>query len=102
MLLDELTTGLDAKARRSEGHQAGQRHRFDHLFSDADLFWHNPADWSYAWCCRTLHNPCCMLLPLGISIHEDLGDGVYQVYVEIDGKLVPYVAVDSATGDYHG
>lgn len=20
-------------------------------------FWHNPADWSYAWRCRTLHNP---------------------------------------------
>lgn len=34
--------------------------------------------------------------------YEDLGDGVYQVYVRIDGKLVPYVAVDSATGDYHG
>ena len=34
--------------------------------------------------------------------YEDLGDGVYQVYVEIDGKIVPYVAVDSATGDYHG
>lgn len=34
--------------------------------------------------------------------YEDLGNGVYQVYVEIDGKLVPYVAVDSATGDYHG
>ena len=34
--------------------------------------------------------------------YENLGNGVYQVYVEIDGKLVPYVAVDSATGDYHG
>ena len=34
--------------------------------------------------------------------YEDFGDGVYQVYVEIDGKVVPYVAVDSATGDYHG
>lgn len=34
--------------------------------------------------------------------YEDLGDGVYQVYVKIDGKVVPYVAVDSATGDYHG
>ena len=34
--------------------------------------------------------------------YEDLGDGVYQVYVEIDGKVVPYMAVDSATGDYHG
>ena len=34
--------------------------------------------------------------------YEDLGGGVYQVYVKIDGKVVPYVAVDSATGDYHG
>ncbi len=34
--------------------------------------------------------------------YEDLGGGIYQVYVEIDGKIVPYVAVDSATGDYHG
>lgn len=34
--------------------------------------------------------------------YEDLGDGVYQVYVKIDGKIVPFVAVDSATGDYHG
>ena len=33
---------------------------------------------------------------------EDLGDGVYQVYVEIDSKVIPYVTVDSATGDYHG
>ena len=34
--------------------------------------------------------------------YADLGDGVYQVYVKIDGKTVPYVCVDSATGDYHG
>ena len=34
--------------------------------------------------------------------YEDLGNGIYQVYVVIDGKTVPYVAVDSATGDYHG
>lgn len=34
--------------------------------------------------------------------YEDLGNGVYQVYVEIDDKVVPYVAVGSATGDYHG
>ena len=34
--------------------------------------------------------------------YEDIGNGVYQVYVKIDGKIVPYVAVDSATGDYHG
>ena len=34
--------------------------------------------------------------------YEELENGVYQVYVEIDGKVVPYVTVDSATGDYHG
>ncbi len=34
--------------------------------------------------------------------YEDLGDGIFQVYVIIDGKSVPYVTVDSATGDYHG
>ena len=34
--------------------------------------------------------------------YEDLGDGVYQVYVKMDGKTVPYVCVDSSTGDYHG
>ena len=34
--------------------------------------------------------------------YEDLGDGVYQVYAEIDGKVIPYVTVNSATGDYHG
>ena len=33
--------------------------------------------------------------------YEELENGVYQVYVEIDGKVVPCVAVDSATGDYH-
>ena len=34
--------------------------------------------------------------------YEELENGVYQVYVEIDGKVVPYVAVDPATSDYHG
>ena len=34
--------------------------------------------------------------------YEDLGDGVYQVYFKMDGKTVPYVCVDSATGNYHG
>lgn len=34
--------------------------------------------------------------------YEDLGNGIYQVYVKIDGKVVPFVAVNSATGDYHG
>ena len=34
--------------------------------------------------------------------YEDLGDGIYQVYVEINGNVVPFVTVDSSTGDYHG
>lgn len=34
--------------------------------------------------------------------YEDLGDGIYQVYVEVGGEVVPFVTVDSATGDYHG
>lgn len=34
--------------------------------------------------------------------YEDLGNGIYQVYVEIGGELVPFVAVNSTTGDYHG
>ena len=34
--------------------------------------------------------------------YEDIGNGVYQVYVEIGGKVIPFVAVDSATGEYHG
>ena len=34
--------------------------------------------------------------------YEDLGDGIYQVYVEVGGEILPFVTVDSATGDYHG
>lgn len=34
--------------------------------------------------------------------YEDLGDGIYQVYVEVGGKIVPFVTVNSATGDYRG
>ena len=34
--------------------------------------------------------------------YEDLGDGIYQVYLEVGGEIVPFVTVDSATGDYHG
>ncbi len=33
--------------------------------------------------------------------YEDLGDGLYQVYVEVDGDVVPYVAVNCHTGWYH-
>lgn len=34
--------------------------------------------------------------------YEDLGDGYYLVYVEIGGQTVPFVTVNSATGEYHG
>ena len=34
--------------------------------------------------------------------YEDLGDGVYQVYVKIDGKTMPYEREENTTGDYHG
>lgn len=34
--------------------------------------------------------------------YEDLGDGIYQVFVEVGGEIVPFVTVNSATGDYHG
>ena len=34
--------------------------------------------------------------------YEDLGDGIYQVYAEVGGEIVPFVTVNSATGDYHG
>ncbi|MEA5050917.1 MAG: hypothetical protein VB021_05540 [Oscillospiraceae bacterium] len=32
--------------------------------------------------------------------YEDLGGGSYQVYVEIDGAVVPYVTVNARTGWY--
>ena len=32
--------------------------------------------------------------------YEGLGAGIYQVYVEVGGEIVPLVTVDSATGDY--
>ena len=34
--------------------------------------------------------------------YEELGSGIYQVYVEKDGKVIPYAIVDSSTGEYHG
>lgn len=36
------------------------------------------------------------------SRYEALENGSYQVYVWIDEQEVPYVVVDSETGDYHG
>ena len=32
--------------------------------------------------------------------YEDLGDGIYQVYMEVGGEVVLLVKVDSETGDY--
>lgn len=34
--------------------------------------------------------------------YEYIGNDVYQVYVEINGEIVPYVAVNWRTGDFHG
>ena len=34
--------------------------------------------------------------------YEELGSGIYQVYVEKDGKVIPYAIVDSTTGEYNG
>ena len=34
--------------------------------------------------------------------YEYIGNDVYQVYVKIDAKIVPYVAVNWKTGDFHG
>ena len=45
-----------------------------------------------------------LLVKYGVlpEYYVDLGDGIYQVYVEVGGEVVPFVTVDSATGDYHG
>lgn len=32
--------------------------------------------------------------------YEELGEGIYQVYVEVGGEVTPLVTVDSATGEY--
>ena len=36
------------------------------------------------------------------SAYENLGNGIYEVYVEKDGKVIPYAILDSETGEYHG
>ena len=40
----------------------------------------------------------------GVTVdhYEFVGGTSYQVYVEINDEMVPYVCVDSATGRYHG
>lgn len=37
-----------------------------------------------------------------VDHYEFIGGTSYQVYVRINGQIVPYVCVDSATGNYHG
>lgn len=37
-----------------------------------------------------------------VSRLEDLGGGLYQAYVIVDGQEVPYVSVNSRTGYFHG
>lgn len=37
-----------------------------------------------------------------VDHYEDLGDGYYQAYVIHEGRIVPYVTINSATGEYHG
>lgn len=40
----------------------------------------------------------------GVTVdhYEFVGGTSYQVYVKINGEMVPYVCVDAATGRYHG
>ena len=33
--------------------------------------------------------------------YEPLGDGTYQVYVEVGGEILPFGTVDAETGAYH-
>ena len=37
-----------------------------------------------------------------VDHYEDLGGGYYQAFVVHEGKIVPYVTINSATGEYHG
>lgn len=37
-----------------------------------------------------------------VDHYEFIGGTSYQAYVRINGQIVPYVCVDSATGNYHG
>lgn len=37
-----------------------------------------------------------------VDHYEFIGGTSYQAYVKINGQIVPYVCVDSATGNYHG
>ncbi len=37
-----------------------------------------------------------------VDHYKFIGGTSYQAYVKINGQIVPYVCVDSATGNYHG
>lgn len=37
-----------------------------------------------------------------VDHYEFIGGTSYQAYVRINDEIVPYVCVDSATGNYHG
>lgn len=37
-----------------------------------------------------------------VDHYEFIGGTSYQAYVKINGQIVPYVCIDSATGNYHG
>lgn len=37
-----------------------------------------------------------------VDHYEFTGGTSYQAYVRINGEIVPYVCIDSATGNYHG
>lgn len=37
-----------------------------------------------------------------VDHYEFIGGTSYQVYVGINDEIVPYVCIDSATGNYHG
>ena len=34
--------------------------------------------------------------------YEDLEDNLYQAYVKVDNKVIPYVVVSARTGNFHG
>ena len=37
-----------------------------------------------------------------VDHYEFIGGTSYQAYVRINDEIVPYVCIDSATGNYHG
>lgn len=37
-----------------------------------------------------------------VDHYEFIGGTSYQAYVRINGEIVPFVCIDSATGNYHG